>query len=179
MITLKFYGPIKKHYHRLDFDVAKPVQALRLLMAQNHAFKRELLNNKFQFRIDGQPIDSEERLAKLDTEYPDGTVLQVYEVVQGRLAGLASIGLATWITIGVAAVSIAFSLYMAKNMKLKTSAESAQDNTIDNNTYTSTENRVGQGKPVPILLGEMVVGSNVISLGIDTSNNADWHESIS
>ncbi|EDB4200986.1 tail assembly protein, partial [Salmonella enterica subsp. enterica serovar Senftenberg] len=41
------------------------------------------------------------------------------------------------------------------------------------------ENRVGQGRPVPILLGEMEVGSNVISLGIDTSNNADWTESIS
>ncbi|MGC0009154.1 tail assembly protein, partial [Enterobacter hormaechei] len=26
---------------------------------------------------------------------------------------------------------------------------------------------------------EMEVGSNVISLGIDTSNNSDWEESIS
>ncbi|EBV2434550.1 tail assembly protein, partial [Salmonella enterica subsp. enterica serovar Rissen] len=26
--------------------------------------------------------------------------------------------------------------------------------------------------------GEMAVGSNVISLGIDTSNNSDWTESI-
>ncbi|EAQ6239565.1 tail assembly protein, partial [Salmonella enterica] len=34
-------------------------------------------------------------------------------------------------------------------------------------------------RPVPILLGEMEVGSNVISLGIDTSNNSDWEESIS
>ncbi|HGH0375402.1 TPA: tail assembly protein, partial [Yersinia enterocolitica] len=30
-----------------------------------------------------------------------------------------------------------------------------------------------------LLLGEMVVGSNVGSLGIDTSNNKDWNISIS
>jgi predicted phage tail protein len=53
------------------------------------------------------------------------------------------------------------------------SSESAQDNSITNNTYTSIENRVGQGRPVPILLGEMKVGSNVGSLGIDTTNNKD------
>ncbi|EHL37063.1 Tail assembly protein I, partial [Salmonella enterica subsp. enterica serovar Montevideo str. ATCC BAA710] len=61
----------------------------------------------------------------------------------------------------------------------KTSAEAAETNTLTNNSFTSAENRVGQGRPVPILLGEMAVGSNVISLGIDTSNNADWTESIS
>lgn len=52
-------------------------------------------------------------------------------------------------------------------------------NSITNNSFTSAENRVGQGRPVPLLLGEMVVGSNVISLGIDTTNNRDWNISIS
>ena len=75
--------------------------------------------------------------------------------------------------IGVSVVSVAFSIFMSRNMKIKTSAESAQDNTISNNTYTSVENKVGQGRPVPILLGEMKIGSNVGSLGIDTSNNRD------
>ena len=70
-------------------------------------------------------------------------------------------------------VSVAFSIFMSRNMKIKTSAESAQDNTITNNTYTSIENKVGRGRPVPILLGEMKIGSNVGSLGIDTSNNRD------
>ena len=78
-----------------------------------------------------------------------------------------------WILIGVSVVSVAFSIFMSRNLKIKTSAESAQDNTITNNTYTSVENKVGQGRPVPILLGEMKIGSNVGSLGIDTSNNRD------
>ena len=91
-------------------------------------------------------------------------------MVEGGIAGIGVVG---WILIGVSVVSVAFSIFMSRNMKIKTSAESAQDNTISNNTYTSIENKVGQGRPVPILLGEMKIGSNVGSLGIDTSNNRD------
>ena len=86
---------------------------------------------------------------------------------------------AAWIAVAVSVASVAYSVYMSRNMKTKTSAEAAETNTITNNSFTSAENRVGQGRPVPILLGEMVVGSNVISLGIDTSNNQDWTETIS
>ncbi|ECM4326833.1 tail assembly protein, partial [Salmonella enterica subsp. enterica serovar Rissen str. 150] len=83
------------------------------------------------------------------------------------------------IAVAVSVASIAYSVYMSRNMKTKTSAEAAETNTLTNNSFTSAENRVGQGRPVPVLLGEMEVGSNVISLGIDTSNNQDWTESIS
>lgn len=86
---------------------------------------------------------------------------------------------AAWIAVAVSVASIAYSVYMSRNMKTKTSAEAAETNTLTNNSFTSAENRVGQGRPVPILIGEMEVGSNVISLGIDTSNNQDWTESIS
>ncbi|MFL9426292.1 tail assembly protein, partial [Escherichia coli] len=102
--------------------------------------------------------------------YPDGTTIIIAPVVEGGIAGIGVVG---WILIGVSVVSVAFSIFMSRNMKVKTSSESAQDNTITNNTYTSIENRVGQGRPVPILLGEMKVGSNVGSLGIDTTNNKD------
>lgn len=55
----------------------------------------------------------------------------------------------------------------------------AENNTITNNSFTSTESRVGQGHPAPLLLGQMVVAPNVVSLGIDTSNNQNWNISIS
>lgn len=179
MISLRFYGAVKKHYHRIDMNCDTPAQGLRLLMAQNHAFKKSMLHGKFRLRVDGVDIDTPEKLAKLDQKYPDGTVIQVCQLVHGKLAGLASIGIGTWIAIGVSVAAVAFSLFMSRNMKLKTSAEAAQDGTIDNNSYTSAENRVGQGKPIPILLGEMVCGSNVISLGIDTSNAQDFEDLIS
>ena len=53
MISLRFYGAVKKHYHRIDMNCDTPAQGLRLLMAQNHAFKKSMLHGKFRFRIDG------------------------------------------------------------------------------------------------------------------------------
>lgn len=93
--------------------------------------------------------------------------------------GAITAAAAAWIAVAVSVASIAYSVYMSRNMKTKTSAEAAETNTLTNNSFTSAENRVGQGRAVPLLLGEMEVGSNVISLGIDTSNNQDWTESIS
>jgi len=95
-------------------------------------------------------------------------------VVEGAITAAA----AAWIAVAVSVASIAYSVYMSRNMKTKTSAEAAENNTITNNSFTSAENRVGQGRPVPILLGEMVCGSNVISLGIDTVNTNNWDEII-
>jgi predicted phage tail protein len=151
-------------------NVDTPAQGLGLLVAQNHEFKRAFLSTPLRLRIAGKDYDEKTAPAAVNSKYPDGTTVIVAPVVEGGIAGIGVVG---WILIGVSVVSVAFSIFMSRNMKIKTSAESAQDNTISNNTYTSIENKVGQGRPVPILLGEMKIGSNVGSLGIDTNNNRD------
>lgn len=175
MLKFRFAGNLRRYYGPLQLDVKTPSQGLRLLLAQNHGFKRAFLNSQVKLKIGGKVVVNEFAPAKMDQEYPDGTEIYIAPVVKGGITGT----ILTWIAVSVSVLAIGFSIYMSRNMKTKTSAESAQDGTIDNNTYTSAENRVGQGKPIPILLGEMVCGSNVISLGIDTSNNKDWHESVS
>ena len=151
-------------------NVDTPAQGLNLLIAQNHEFKKAFLSTPLRLRIAGKDYNEKTAPAAVNSKYPDGTTVIVAPVVEGGIAGIGVVG---WILIGVSVVSVAFSIFMSRNMKIKTSAESAQDNTISNNTYTSVENKVGQGRPVPILLGEMKIGSNVGSLGIDTSNNRD------
>lgn len=96
-------------------------------------------------------------------------------MVEGAIAG----SVATWVVVGLVAASIALSLYTLFKTPNKPSSTDAQSDRITNNSFSSADNLVGQGRPVPILLGEMVVGSNVISLGIDTTNNKDWDISIS
>nr|UVY27500.1 MAG: tail assembly protein I [Bacteriophage sp.] len=151
-------------------NVDTPAQGLNLLVAQNHEFKKAFLSTPLRLRIAGKDYDENTAPAAVNSKYPDGTTIIIAPVVEGGIAGIGVVG---WILIGVSVVSVAFSIFMSRNLKIKTSAESAQDNTITNNTYTSVENKVGQGRPVPILLGEMKIGSNVGSLGIDTSNNKD------
>lgn len=170
MLKFRFTGNLRRYYGKVCLSVDTPAQGLNLLVAQNHEFKKAFLSTPLRLRIAGKDYDEKTAPAAVNSKYPDGTTVIVAPVVEGGIAGIGVVG---WILIGVSVVSVAFSIFMSRNMKIKTSAESAQDNTISNNTYTSVENKVGQGRPVPILLGEMKIGSNVGSLGIDTSNNRD------
>lgn len=176
MLIFKFAGHLRRHFRKVELNVDTPAQGLRLLIAQNHEFKMAFLNSRVKLRIDGDDVDGDSMRWHMDRYLKSGATVTFVPVVEG--AGI-EIGIAGWIAIGLAAASVAYSVYSARNMKTKTSAEAAETNSITNNSFTSAENRVGQGNPVPILLGEMQVGSNVISLGIDTSNNMDWTESIS
>lgn len=170
MLKFRFTGNLRRYYGKVCLNVDTPAQGLNLLVAQNHEFKKAFLSTPLRLRIAGKDYDEKTAPAAVNSKYPDGTTVIVAPAVEGGIAGIGVVG---WILIGVSVVSVAFSIFMSRNMKIKTSAESAQDNTISNNTYTSVENKVGQGRPVPILLGEMKIGSNVGSLGIDTSNNRD------
>lgn len=170
MLKFRFTGNLRRYYGKVYLNVDTPAQGLNLLIAQNHEFKKAFLSTPLRLRIAGKDYNEKTAPAAVNSKYPDGTTVIVAPVVEGGIAGIGVVG---WILIGVSVVSVAFSIFMSRNMKIKTSAESAQDNTISNNTYTSVENKVGQGRPVPILLGEMKIGSNVGSLGIDTSNNRD------
>lgn len=155
-------------------SVDTPAQGLRLLLAQCPAFKRDFYNARIRMRIDGNDVCGDSLEFHMNRHVKEGSSVLIVPVVEGAISAAA----AAWVMVAVSVASVAYSLYMTSQMKTKTSAE--QDtNSITNNSFTSAENRVGQGRPVPILLGEMMIGSNVISLGIDTSNTDNWEQIIS
>lgn len=175
MLIFKFAGHLRRHFRQVEMNVETPAQGLRLLLAQSPEFKKDFLKTRIRIRMAGEDVTEESIRLHMDRKLPDGSTVLFVPVVEGAITGTVALVA----TLVIAAASVAYSIYMARNMKTKNAAEAAENNTITNNSFTSTENRVGQGRPVPLLLGEMVVGSNVISLGIDTSNNQDWTESIS
>jgi predicted phage tail protein len=175
MLIFRFSGSLRRHFRQITLKVDTPSQGLRLLLAQCPEFKRDFYKSKIRMRVDGNDVSNDTLNFHMDRHLRDGATVLFVPIVEGAITGVA----AMWIMVAVTVASVAYSLYMTSNMKTKTSAESAQSGTITNNSFTSAENKVGQGRPVPLLLGEMVVGSNVGSLGIDTSNNKDWNISIS
>lgn len=174
MLIFKFAGSLRRFYRQIPLNVDTPAQGLRLLLAQNHEFKKAFLNTRLRIRIAGEDVEASAMQWHLDRHLKDGSVVLFVPVVEGAITAAA----AAWIAVAVSVASIAYSVYMSRNMKTKTSAEAAETNTLTNNSFTSAENRVGQGRPVPILIGEMEVGSNVVSLGIDTVNTDNWDEII-
>ncbi|CQH62984.1 tail assembly protein [Yersinia enterocolitica] len=175
MLIFRFAGNLRRHFRQVTLKVDTTSQGLRLLLAQCPEFKRDFYKSKIRMRVDGNDVSNDTLSFHMDRHLRDGATVLFVPVVEGAITAVA----AAWIMVAVTVASVAYSLYMTSNMKTKTSAESAQSGTITNNSFTSAENKVGQGRPVPLLLGEMVVGSNVGSLGIDTSNNKDWNISIS
>ncbi|MEH3414010.1 tail assembly protein [Phytobacter diazotrophicus] len=174
MLTFGFAGNLRRHFRQITMNVDTPAQGLRLLLAQCPAFKRDFYNTRIRMRINGSDVCGDNLEFHMNRHIKDGSRVLIVPVVEGSISAVA----AAWIMVVVSVASVAYSLYMTSHMKTGTSAD--QDtNSITNNSFTSAENRVGQGRPVPLLLGEMVVGSNVISLGIDTTNNQDWNISIS
>lgn len=174
MLTFGFAGNLRRHFRQITMNVDTPAQGLRLLLAQCPAFKRDFYNTRIRMRINGSDVCGDNLEFHMNRHIKDGSRVLIVPVVEGSISAVA----AAWIMVAVSVASVAYSLYMTSHMKTGTSAD--QDtNSITNNSFTSAENRVGQGRPVPLLLGEMVVGSNVISLGIDTTNNQDWNISIS
>lgn len=175
MLIFRFAGNLRRHFRQVTLKVDTASQGLRLLLAQCPEFKSDFYKSKIRMRVDGNDVSNDTLNFHMDRHLRDGATVLFVPIVEGAITGVAAV----WIMVAVTVASVAYSLYMTSNMKTKTSAESAQSGTITNNSFTSAENKVGQGRPVPLLLGEMVVGSNVGSLGIDTSNNKDWNISIS
>lgn len=175
MLIFRFAGHLRRHFRQIPMNVETPAQGLRLLLAQCPEFKKDFMKTRIRMRVAGEDVDESSLHMHMDRHLKDGSTVLFVPVVEGAITGTVALVA----TLVIAAAAVAYSIYMARNMKTKNAAEAAETNTITNNSFTSAENRVGQGRPVPILLGEMVVGSNVISLGIDTSNNQDWTESIS
>ncbi|WP_313666426.1 tail assembly protein [Atlantibacter hermannii] len=174
MLIFRFAGHFRRHFRQVTLNVDTPAQGLRLLLAQCPEFKKDFLRSRVRVRIAGEDVAADSMRWHLDRRLADGSSVLFVPVIEGAITAAA----AAWIAVAVSVASIAYSVYMSRNMKTKNAAEAAENNTITNNSFTSAENRVGQGRPVPLLLGEMVVGSNVISLGIDTVNTNNWDEII-
>ncbi|MDT8852968.1 tail assembly protein [Pantoea dispersa] len=170
MLIFGFAGNLRRHFRQISLNVDTPAQGLRLLLAQCPAFKRDFYKTRLRMRIDGSDVSADNLEFHMNRHVKDGARVLFVPIVEGSISAVAAV----WIMVAVTVASVAYSLYMTSHMKTKSSAD--QDtNSITNNSFTSAENRIGQGRPVPLLLGEMEVGSNVISLGIDTTNNQDWN----
>lgn len=175
MVRFEFGGHLRGYFGDLNMSIGRISNGLRVLFGQNIEFRKAFVQSKMHISINNQSVHPDELSFHFERELPDNTVVKFTPVIEGSIAG----GIATWVVVGLVAASVALSLYTLFKTPNKPSSTDAQSDKITNNSFSSAENLVGQGRPVPILLGEMVVGSNVISLGIDTTNNQDWDISIS
>jgi predicted phage tail protein len=189
---IKLYGKLAKFIgHRvLEADVATAAEAVRFLLANWPELEAHMSDQHYRVSIGTYDIDLEE------LHHPAGAApISFVPVVTGAgavgriIAGIALIALAIVFAPGGALAGAAFTLgsqavtiiagigislalggvaqLLTPTPKVPQGADN-QDDPRKSYSFSGIQNTSRQGVPVPIVYGETIVGSVVISAGIDT-----------
>ncbi|EIC1190735.1 tail assembly protein [Escherichia coli] len=164
---------------------------MRALATQLPAFRQKLNEGWYQVRISGRDTGENELSARLNEPLANGAVIHIVPRLAGAksggifqaVLGAALIATAIWMPgLSIVASNLMFSLGAGMVLggvaqmlapKAKTPKVSATDNGKQNTYFSSLDNMVAQGNVLPVLYGEMRVGSRVASQEISTADEGD------
>ncbi|ENE13470.1 bacteriophage lambda tail assembly I family protein [Escherichia coli p0305293.14] len=168
-------------------------EAIRALATQLPAFRQKLSDGWYQVRIAGRDAGETELSARLNEPLANGAVIHIVPRLAGAksggvfqaVLGAAVMAVAIWMPVGwkdAEAVSGMFSLGASMVLggvaqmlapKARTPRTQTTDNGKQNTYFSSLDNMVAQGNVLPVLYGEMRVGSRVVSQEISTADEGD------
>ena len=186
---IKLYGKLAKFVgHRiLEADVASAAEAVRFLVANWPALERHMADQHYRVSVGTYDLELEE------LHHPAGQQeITIVPVMAGAgatgriIAGIALIALASLVTFGTVGgifaagalnavvFGVGASLVLGGVAQLLTptpkvpTGPDTQNDPRKSYSFSGIQNTSRQGVPVPIVYGETIVGSVVISAGIDT-----------
>lgn len=181
LVTVRLHGVLADTYgaeHR--FAISSPREAIQALDANYPGFRRDFLKHpQYALLADGDWRD--ESNCPDVANAPVAKELDIVPFVEGRnfipiiagaitavsggaIAGTAATILAGVITLGL---SLGVSLLLAPKAK-KTNRDDRKDESY---MFSGPENVTEQGVPVPLVYGRLIVGSVVVSAGLEVSDN--------
>lgn len=190
--NVRLYGALGAKFGRLfRLAVASPAEAVRALCAQLPGFERELMSSKdrgigYAVFIGKHNIDESElnwqsqcadiRIAPVVQGAKRGGIFQIVLGVVLVLAGTFGAALFGPVVAG-ALINMGWAMVIGGVIQLLMPAPKAPGDTDrpENRAsyaFNGPVNTEAQGNPVPILYGELIVGSAVISAKIDVENQA-------
>ena len=195
MKTIRLHGELGKRFGReFKLDVQTPaeaVRALRVIVPGFHAYLVEHAKSAFKVFVGGS-----NRSDEVGAPCSDREVIRIAPTIQGASAvgriilGAAMIALAVWNPMGwialgaqgavgtTAMFSMGISMVLGGVVQLlspQQSYDSAASESPENKpsyNFNGPVNTTAQGHPVPLCYGRMIVGSAVISAGLETRQQA-------
>lgn len=193
MKVIRLYGRLAKFLgrRRLEAEVATPAEAVRFLLANFPRLESHMADQHYKVKVadreieEGElhhPSSDRERISIIPVVAGAGVVGRIFagaalialSVFTGGFGGLAIGGLA----LGTVAVGVGASLVLGGVAQLLTPVPQAatgansEDDPRKSYSFSGVQNVSRQGVPVPICYGEVLVGSIVISAGIDINQVA-------
>lgn len=147
----------------------------------------------YQVRIAGQDMADDSLSARMYDSLPSGAVIHIVPRMAGAkpgglfqtVLGAALIAVAWWNPAGWMGAAMVSGLYaagtsmvlggMAQMLAPKAAVPEMKqaDNGRQSTYFSSLDNMTAQGNPLPVLYGEMQVGSRVVSQEISTADEGD------
>jgi predicted phage tail protein len=179
---IKLYGKLAKFVgHRiLEADVATAAEAVRFLVANWPELERHMADQHYRVSVGTYDLELEE------LHHPAGQQeIKIVPVMAGAgatgriIAGIALVAIGLFVP-GIGAlgvqilVGVGASLVLGGVAQLLTptpkvpTGPDTQNDPRTSYSFSGIQNTSRQGVPVPIVFGETIVGSVVISAGIDT-----------
>lgn len=191
------HGDLERFGRRFSLSIKTGAEGVYALAMQIPGFREKMSEGWYQIRIAGEDVSEETLSARLHEPLPPGAVIHIVPRMEGAknsglvqvIAGAALIvasfipGLNVAVWAGMAATwsSLAFSIGaslmlggVAQMLAPKPHAPSIHhaDNGRQNVYFSSLDNMIAQGNPLPILYGEMLVGSRRISQSLSTRDES-------
>ena len=195
MRVIRVYGRLARFLGRRTFcaEVASAAEAVRFLLANFPQVEKHMADQHYRVKLGARALDAEEL-----HEPAGGSEITIVPVIGGAgavgriVAGVALVALSFIPGIGALGVSLLLgvgsSLALGGVAQLLTPvpqmagpgaaslgpmAKAADDNDPRKNySFSGIQNTSRQGVPVPVIYGEVIVGSVVISAGIDVDQVA-------
>jgi len=181
MLTVRFYGDLRRRFGmQWTLAARSPREAIHALMTQLPGLRAYFQQHATRsFLVRGRHQDYDEA----DLHYPlvDG-VLKVVPLVQGAgafgkiIAGAAVAVVGVFVpVVGTAMISLGVSLALSGIAQLLAprAAATATPENAENEpslAFDGAVNTMGQGGPVPLGYGRLLVGSAIVSVGFSTNN---------
>ena len=179
---IKLYGALAKFIGQrvLEADVATAAEAVRFLLANWPELEAHMNDQHYRVSVGTYDLDLEE------LHHPAGAApISFVPVVSGAgavariIAGIALVAIGLFVP-GIGALGVQILVGVGASLVLGGVAQlltptprvaqgaDTQDDPRKSYSFSGIQNTSRQGVPVPIVYGETVVGSVVISAGIDT-----------
>ncbi|MCA6185533.1 tail assembly protein [Escherichia coli] len=193
MARICLYGDLQRFGRRIDLRVKTGAEAIRALATQLPSFRQKLNEGWYQVRIAGRDAGENELSARLNEPLANGAVIHIVPRLAGAksggvfqaVLGAALIAVAWWNPAGWLGAAALSGMYAAGASmilggvaqmlapKARTPRTQTTDNGKQNTYFSSLDNMAAQGNVLPVLYGEMRVGSRVASQEISTADEGD------
>ncbi|WP_392564598.1 tail assembly protein [Orbus wheelerorum] len=182
MATIRFYGDLKQYGTKFKLNAETAAEALNGLYLQIKGLRQNIMNGYFRVRINGQDMTEDSLKFGMHTKLADDAVIHLVPQVAGAKGGifttilgaaLVVVGAFTsWTGVSTALIYIGAAMMAGGLSSMLTklpSVDMKNDNQGKQNTsFSSLDNTIAQGAPVPLCYGTMKIGSKVLSQGLET-----------